>query len=197
MRKVFRGDGAWFAVPYTNFAENFANFTLEIAGAYILLLSYQRKTKEQQLKGKIVSALFTLFGTFWHFSTVFTLFQSFSEFFLQDFFWKLRGFTTILVQRDEKRIKEDKKEKTKPFCTSVVARLSSSNLRFWHFVHYPLKIPLVDREPFVGVGCCQSTSARKTLCNFQQGADSGKRDWQRALSAKCPVVAASFLRSCS
>ena len=35
----------------------------------------QRKTKGQQLKGKIVSALF---HTFWHFST---LFHTFSEFF--------------------------------------------------------------------------------------------------------------------
>ena len=36
------------------------------------------------------------------------------------------GFTTVLVQRDERRIKENKKKKTKPFCTLVVARLSSS-----------------------------------------------------------------------
>ena len=66
----------------------------------------QRKTKGQQLKGKIVSALF---HTFWHFPHIFILFQSFSEFFLQDFFLELRGFTTALVQRDkngeEKRIK--------------------------------------------------------------------------------------------
>ena len=81
----------------------------------------QRKTKGQQLKGKIVSALF---HTFWHFST---LFQSFSEFFLQDFFLELRDFTAVLVQREEKRIKDNKKKKTKPFCTLVVARLSSSN----------------------------------------------------------------------
>ena len=57
----------------------------------------QRKTKGQQLKGKIVSRhFFTLFGTFPH---IFTPFQSFSEFFLQDFFLELRGFTAVLAQR--------------------------------------------------------------------------------------------------
>ena len=85
----------------------------------------QRKTKGQQLKGKIVSALFSHFLALFH--TVFTLFQSFSEFFLEDFFLELRGFTTVLVQRDEKRIKDNKKKKTKSFCTLVVARLSSSH----------------------------------------------------------------------
>ena len=67
----------------------------------------QRKIKGQLLKCKIVSALFTLFGASPH---VFTLFQSFSEFYLQDFFLELRGFTTVLVQRDEKQIKENKRE---------------------------------------------------------------------------------------
>ena len=38
--------------------------------------SCQRKTKGQQLKGKIVRHFFTLFGTFWHF---FTLFRTFSS----------------------------------------------------------------------------------------------------------------------
>ena len=63
---------------------------------YPKMRNIQRKTKGQQLKGKIVLALF---HTFWHFSTLFTLFQSFSEFFLQDFFLELRGFTAVLVQR--------------------------------------------------------------------------------------------------
>ena len=54
------------------------------------------------------------------------LFHTFSHFFLQNFFLELRGFTTVLVQRDEKRKKEINKKKTKPFCTLVVARLSSS-----------------------------------------------------------------------
>ena len=58
----------------------------------------QRKTKGQQLKGKIVSALF---HTFWHFS----------ELFLQDL---------ELVQRDEKRTKGNTKKTTKSFCTLVV-----------------------------------------------------------------------------
>ena len=76
----------------------------------------QRKTKGQQLKVKIVSALF---HPFWHFSTHF---HTFSEFFLQDDFLELRGFTTVLLQRDEKIIKKNKKKKAKPFCTLVVAR---------------------------------------------------------------------------
>ena len=58
---------------------------------------------------------------------MFTLFQSFSEFVLQDLFLELRCFTTVLVQRDEQRIKENKKKETKPFCTLVVARLSTSD----------------------------------------------------------------------
>ena len=59
----------------------------------------QRKTKGQQLKGKIVSALFShslaLFVTISH------AFSEFSEPFLQDFFLELRGLTTVLGQRDE------------------------------------------------------------------------------------------------
>ena len=66
----------------------------------------QRKTKGQQLKGKIVSALFR---TFWHLSTHS---HTFSELFPQDFFLEIRGFTftTVLAQRDEKRPKGNKKE---------------------------------------------------------------------------------------
>ena len=90
-----------------------------------MALWFSKKTKGQQPKGKIVSALFTLSGTFPH---IFTLFQSFSEFVLRDLFLELRGFTNVLVQKDEKRPKENKnKRKTKPFCTLVVARLSSSD----------------------------------------------------------------------
>ena len=77
----------------------------------------ERKTKGQHLKGKIVSALF---HTFWHFPH----FPHFSRIFPPGFFLELRGFTTVLVQREEKRIKENEKKKTKPFCTLVVARLS-------------------------------------------------------------------------
>ena len=42
--------------------------------------------------------------------------------------WKPAGLASLntLVQRDEKRITENKKKKTKPFCTLVVVRLSSS-----------------------------------------------------------------------
>ena len=49
----------------------------------------QRKNKGQQLKGKIASALFHTFGTFPH---IFTLPQSFSEFFLQGLFLRIKGF---------------------------------------------------------------------------------------------------------
>ena len=74
--------------------------------------------------------IFALFGAFPHIFSHFI--QSFSELFLQDFFLELRGFTTVLVQRDEKRIKDNKK-KTKPSCTLVVARLSSSE-------YWPLRV---------------------------------------------------------
>ena len=78
--------------------------------------------RENLTKGKIASALF---HTFLQFST---LFHTFSHFFFQDFFLGFGGFTTVLAQSDEKRPKENKKEKTRPFCTLVVARLSSSGL---------------------------------------------------------------------
>ena len=84
----------------------------------------QRKTKGQQHKGKIVSAFF---HTFWHFSTRFHTFSEFFRIFLQDFLLEFRGCTTVLVQRDEKRIKENRKTNAKPFCTLVVACLSSSD----------------------------------------------------------------------
>ena len=87
-------------------------------------LFFKEELKGNNSRAKSSRHFFTLFGTF---STYFhTFFQSLSEFFLQDFFLDLRGFATVLVQRDEKRPKENKKKKTKPFCTFVVARLSSS-----------------------------------------------------------------------
>ena len=81
---------------------------------------FQRKTKGQQLKGKIVSALFSHFWTLFHTSS------EFFRIFPPGLLLEARGFTTVLVQRDEKIIKDNKKKKTKPFCTLVVARLSSS-----------------------------------------------------------------------
>ena len=68
----------------------------------------ERKTKGQQLKGKIVSALFHIV------SHVSTLSQHFSP----------RNFLEI-----EAFSKENQKKMTKPFCTLVVARLSSSEQR--------------------------------------------------------------------
>ena len=92
----------------------FGPFARRFFGTFI-----RRKLKRATTKGQNRC---TLFHTFRHFST------PFSRFFLQDFFLELRGFTSVLVQRDEKRIKDNKKKKTKPFCTLVVARLSSSYL---------------------------------------------------------------------
>ena len=60
----------------------------------------QRKTKGQQLKGKIVSALF---HTFWHFSTHFlTLFPKISS---RTFFLRIKGFDYCF---SSKRRKENK-----------------------------------------------------------------------------------------
>ena len=110
-----------------------------VSSLFCVLSSFlQRKTKGQQLKGKIVRHFFShfwpnlsaLFHTFWHFSTRFHTFSEFCLQVLQEFFLEVRGFTTVLAQRDEKRPKENKKKKTKPFCTLVVARLSSSHSLF-------------------------------------------------------------------
>ena len=74
----------------------------------------QRKTKGQQLKGKIV---FIIFGTFSHF---FTLLHNFSP---GTFFPSKQG---VLAQGEQKRRKDNKKKRANRFCTLVVARLSSS-----------------------------------------------------------------------
>ena len=106
---------------------------------------FQRKAKGQQLKDKIVSALFHIF---WYLSALFHTFSKFffffffSKFFLKDFFSEIRGFTTVLVRRDEKRIKENKKKNTKPFCTLVRAekRLSKRVFLESPFLLCPLKV---------------------------------------------------------
>ena len=85
-----------------------------------ILDKVQRKTKGQQLKGKIVSALF---HTFWHFSTLFHTFPDFFRIFPPGLFLRIKGFYCCF---SSKIIKEKKKKETKPFCTLVVARLSSS-----------------------------------------------------------------------
>ena len=85
---------------------------------------FKEKLKGDNQRAKSSWHFFRFFGTFRH---IFTLFQSFSESFLQDFFLELKGFYyCFIVRRDDKRPKENKKKKTKPFCTLVVARLSSS-----------------------------------------------------------------------
>ena len=68
----------------------------------------QRKTEGQQLKGKIVLALF---HTLSHFSTLI-----------------LPNFSYLKIRLLKENFKK-KKKKNKPFCTLVVARLSSSDVR--------------------------------------------------------------------
>ena len=72
----------------------------------------QRKTKGQQLKGKIVSEYFTLLSQF------FTLFHHFPP-----------GLSPskqrVLAQGEQKRSKDNKKKRTNRCCTLVVACLSS------------------------------------------------------------------------
>ena len=77
--------------------------------------SFQRKTKGQQLKGKIVSE----FSPFSHF---FTLFQNFPP--------RIFPFKTqkVLAQGEQKRRKYHKKNRANRCCTLVVARLSSSQV---------------------------------------------------------------------
>ena len=73
----------------------------------------QRKTKGQQLKGKIVSEFFTLFRTCWHFFIIFPPGLSTSK-------------QRALAQGEQKRRKDNKRKRANRFCTLVVARLSSS-----------------------------------------------------------------------
>ena len=118
--------GQFFPGIFSGLSLGFSSGTPEqIPETAIAFSSFlQRLTKGQQPKGKIVSALF---HTFWHVSTHFH--HTFSEFFLQDFFLELRDFTTVLVQRDEKRIKENKKKRPNHFAIRN-ARLA---IRFKHW----------------------------------------------------------------
>ena len=76
----------------------------------------QGKTKGQQLKGKIVSYFFALFGTFWHFFRIFPPGLSPSK-------------QRVLAQGEQTRRKDNKRKRANRFCTLVVARLSSSYFR--------------------------------------------------------------------
>ena len=99
---------------------------LEVACSALLeplFYKTQRKTKGQQLKGKIVSALF---HTFWHFSTHFHTFQSFLSDFSCRIFIRIKGFYYCFNSKRRKDNKENTRKKTKPFCMLVVARLPSS-----------------------------------------------------------------------
>ena len=96
--------------PNGNSAEELVQTNSFILGGFFRVdVPQRKKTKGQQLKGKIVSALFHIFRTFPH---CFTLFRNFSP----------RTFLTIKAF-----LKDKKKKETKPFCTLVVARWSSSD----------------------------------------------------------------------
>ena len=98
----------------------------------------QRKTKGQQLKGKIVSEFFTLFHNFWHFFIIFPRLSPSKQ--------------RVLAQGEQKRRKDNKKKRANRFCTLVVARLSSSNSNGAVQIRAGLgarwKSPAIDRTPF-------------------------------------------------
>ena len=105
--KFWRNLSPTWAKNVTKFlAKNFADFRPSIS-------RNQRKTKGQQLKGKIVSEFFTLFRTFSHFFRIFPPGLSPSK-------------QRVLAQSEQKRRKDNKKNWTNRCCTLVVARLSSS-----------------------------------------------------------------------
>ena len=68
----------------------------------------QRKTEGQQLKGKIVSALF---HTFWQFSTHFHTFSEFFRIFPPRLFLRIKGFYCCFGSKIRKENKREKKEK--------------------------------------------------------------------------------------
>ena len=106
-----------------NGTNRFCTFVVaRLSSSYSLCDTFQRKTKGQQLKGKIVSALF---HTFWHFSTLFHTSSEFFRIYPPGLSLRIKGFYCCF---SSKIVKENKKKKTKPFCTLVVARLSSSEL---------------------------------------------------------------------
>ena len=113
----------WRKSPEFRVEKRAQNFVRSLVVA-VFSVRNQRKTKGQQLKGKSVLALF---HTFWHFSTHLHFFfsQSFSDFFLQDFFARIKGFHYCFSSKRRKEKKREYKENTKPFCMWVVARLSS------------------------------------------------------------------------
>ena len=108
------------------------------------------KTKGQQLKGKIVSEMFTLFRTF------FILFQTFSP-----------SKQRVLAQWEQKRRKDNKKNRTHRCCTLVVARLSSSSKRtnkckeIWRDTHHLVDVSRLSRE--------NVPSVPQTFCPNQMG----------------------------
>ena len=84
----------------------------------------RKKLKVQQLKGKIVSALFHTLSTFSHFPH---FLHTFSTLFPHIFTLFPPGLP-LKIKTSLKRIKENNKKNTKASCTLVVARLSSSNV---------------------------------------------------------------------
>ena len=82
------------------------------ASSSSLLCNSEKKTKGQQLKGKIVSELFTPLHSFAHFFRIFSPGLSPSK-------------QRALAQGEQKRGKDNKNNRTNRCCTLVVARLSS------------------------------------------------------------------------
>ena len=78
-------------------------------------LATPRKTKGQQLKGKIGSALFR---TFWQFSTHFHTFSEFFRIFPPGLFLRIKGFYCCFsskIRKDNKREKKIKRKRPNHF----------------------------------------------------------------------------------
>ena len=148
---------------------------LLISGPWWYLRTNQRRTKGQQLNGKLVSALF---HSFWHFSTHFHTFSEFFRAFPPGLSLSIRGVCYCFSSKRLKRIEENKQTKTKPFCALVVARLSSSEQspeeipnvgpvcpeRFF----FPIKFPNLGstmganhQSRFLGRGCDEALFSEK------------------------------------
>ena len=122
----------------------------------------QRKTKGQQLKGKIVSALFS------HFSTFFFLLAFFQNF-PRGLLLKLRLFI------------ENKKKKTKPFCTLVVARFNQQSCaKSWKLVEVGdnLRVARLQNEFCTNDFFVLRNFSRKMLRSFPRKCWAFLQEWK-------------------